>query len=258
MAEGMSMGVTRPGWHSSGEPLYKWIKRELTQLLGNGVWRPAQAIPSERRLAEEFGVSMGTMRRALDELVAEHILIRHQGRGTFVSAHDTNRFLFRFFNIAAHDGERSYPKVNLLDFGPRRADATIARALSIRPAARVYGFRNLLSLQGEPALVDEIYLPAVRFAGLDEDSLRHRTGTLYQLYEERFGNSVTHIDERVRAMVADPFLAGVLQVEEGAPLLHIIRRALSVDGRPVEYRHSYVSTERHEYSRSFEESEPGR
>lgn len=240
--------LTHP-WQHRDEPLYRRVKREMTALLGNGIWRPAQLLPSERKLAERFGVSMGTMRRAVDELVSENILIRHQGRGTFVSAHDRSRYLFRFFNVCAHDGARSYPVVSLLDVDSLRADAATARALQLRPGARVHRIRNRLSLGGEATLLDDILLPGARFEGLDRTCVADRVGTLYQLYEEVFGQSVTRIDERVRAHLADARQADLLGVAAGTALLHIIRTAYGVDDGVIELRHSYVRTDRHEYSR---------
>jgi GntR family transcriptional regulator len=236
-------------WAHRGEPLYRRVKRQMTELLGRGVWRPAQVLPSERKLADHFGVSMGTMRRAVDELVSEHILIRHQGRGTFVSAHDRSRYLFRFFNLSAHDGGRSYPVVSLLDFDSLRADAATARALGLRSGARVLRIRNRLALQGEATLLDDILLPAARFEGMDRSRVAQRAGTLYQLYEEAFGQSVARIDERVRACPADTRQAQLLGVAPGTALLHIIRTAHGMDEAVIELRHSYVRTDRHEYAR---------
>lgn len=252
---GRVVAVEVVAWRARVEPLYKRVKRELTELLGAGVWRPSQPIPSERKLVERFGVSTGTLRRAIDELVAEGVLVRYQGRGTFVSAHDRSRYLFRFFNICGHDGQRTYPVVRLLDFGLQKADAATGRDLAIRPGARIFRIRNLLSFKGVPTLVDEILLPAARFAGMDRACIAERKGTLYQLYEEAFGNSISRIDERLRAAAADDFLAAELGLAPAAPLLQIVRRALAIDGTPVELRHSFVSTEYHEYSQTLSEAD---
>ncbi len=249
------MVVSAVEWRTRDEPLYKRVKRELTELLGAGVWRPSQSIPSERKLVDRFGVSMGTLRRAIDELVAEGVLVRYQGRGTFVSAHDRSRYLFRFFNICGHDGQRTYPVVSLLDFDVQKADTATARALAIRPGARIFRIRNRLSLKGVPALVDEILLPAARFAGMDRACVAGRKGTLYQLYEEAFGNSISRIEERLRAAAADDSLAAALDLAPATPLLHIVRRAFSIDGTAVELRHSFVSTERHEYSQTLSQED---
>jgi len=249
VSRGNNVESVMSAWKHRDEPLYRRVKRAITALLGDGIWRPAQVLPSERKLAERFGVSMGTIRKAVDELVDENILIRHQGRGTFVSAHDRSRYLFRFFNVCAHDGERTYPVVSLVDFDSLRADAETARALQLSPGARVFRIRNRLALKDRPTLLDDILLPAARFEGMNRARVETRAGTLYQLYEEGFGHSVTRIDERVRASGADARQAMLLDIPLGTPLLHIIRTAYGMDDTVIELRHSHVLTEHHEYSR---------
>src|SRR5690606_21176071 len=83
----VTMNIATEASIGAGQPLYKGVKLLITQGRMAGEWRPGQAIPSESRLAGRFGVSLGTVRKAIDELVAEKILVRHQGRGTFVAAH---------------------------------------------------------------------------------------------------------------------------------------------------------------------------
>ena len=81
-------------------PLYRRVQAALTRKLAAGVWKPGEAIPSEAALAEEFDCSIGTLRKAVDELAAGNILVRQQGRGTFVATHSEDRTLFHFFHIA--------------------------------------------------------------------------------------------------------------------------------------------------------------
>ena len=100
-------------------PLYKEIKRQLMDALTSGEWRPGQSIPSERRLSERFGISIGTLRKAIDELVAENILIRQQGRGTFVATHTRDRLLFYFFHVVPESGPKAYPEQRLTIKNPK-------------------------------------------------------------------------------------------------------------------------------------------
>src|SRR6476661_5694082 len=95
-------------------PLYKEMKRRLTDALTQGEWKPGEAIPAERRLSERFRISVGTVRRAIDELVAENILIRQQGRGTFVARHTREREVFYFLHVVPQRGPKQYPEVQLL------------------------------------------------------------------------------------------------------------------------------------------------
>lgn len=230
-----------------GAPLYKEVKRKITESVRNGEWKPGDAIPSEKKLCERFGVSMGTIRKAVDELSAEGFLIRQQGRGTFVAAHSQDRYLFSFFHIVRQDGHKEYPKVDLVEFQKVKAEAYAAAMLRIEPGSRLFRFVNTLQLSGETVLVDEIFLPDNLFPKLTEKRLRERPATLYQFYQEAFGVTVIRTVERLRAVKADAFKARLLGVKAGDPLLEVIRVALSFKDQPVELRRSYVDTRSHEY-----------
>ena len=187
-----------PGVPLSG-PLYKDVKRRLTESLTRGEWKPGEAIPAERMLSERCGTSIGTIRRAIDELVAENILIRQQGRGTYVASHNRDRMLFYFFHIVDDEGTKRYPEVELLSFARAKADRTAAELLGLAPGDGVYRIRNRLSLAGTPVIIDDITLPVATFPGLTERQFRDRTSTIYNLYQEAFGVSVVRASERLRA-----------------------------------------------------------
>src|SRR5215217_519233 len=125
-------------------PLYKEVKLRLTRDLANGEWKPGEAIPSESKLAERFNVSIGTIRKAIDELVAERILLRQQGRGTFVATHTEDRTLFYFFHIVGKDGSRELPVMELLSFKKARANAAEEELLKLERGAAVFRIQNLL------------------------------------------------------------------------------------------------------------------
>jgi len=228
-------------------PLYKDVKRRLTDALTRGDWKPGAAIPAERRLSERFRISVGTVRKAIDELVAENILIRQQGRGTFVASHNREREVFYFLHVVPQHGPKQYPEVQLQAFARGKADRMTAEALAIEPGDSVIRIRNVLRLDGVPVIVDDIALPALRFAGLTERQFGERRSTIYNLYQEAFGISVVKTRERVRATPADDASAALLAVTPATPLLQIRRVALTYRDAPVEHRVSLVNTERHEY-----------
>ena len=228
-------------------PLYKDVKRRLTDALTRGEWKPGAAIPAERRLSERFRISVGTVRKAIDELVAENILIRQQGRGTFVASHNREREVFYFLHVVPQHGPKQYPEVQLQAFARGKADRMTAEALAIEPGDSVIRIRNVLRLDGVPVIVDDIALPALRFAGLTERQFGERRSTIYNLYQEAFGISVVKTRERVRATPADDASAALLAVTPATPLLQIRRVALTYRDAPVEHRVSLVNTERHEY-----------
>jgi len=228
-------------------PLYKDVKRRLTDALTRGDWKPGAAIPAERRLSERFRISVGTVRKAIDELVAENILIRQQGRGTFVASHNREREVFYFLHVVPQHGPKQYPEVQLQAFARGKADRMTAEALAIEPGDSVIRIRNVLRLDGVPVIVDDIALPALRFAGLTERQFGERRSTIYNLYQEAFGISVVKTRERVRATPAADASAALLAVTPATPLLQIRRVALTYRDAPVEHRVSLVNTERHEY-----------
>jgi GntR family transcriptional regulator len=237
---------TRPGGPRTG-PLYKDVKRQLMAVLTRGEWKAGAAIPAERHLAARYSISIGTVRKAIDELVAENILIRHQGRGTYVASHTRDRLLFYFFHIVPEQGPKEYPAIELLSFARGKADRLTAGRLAIAPGDPVLRIRNALSLAGHPVIIDHLTLPAARFPGLTQHRFRHRPSTIYNLYQEAFGISVVRTTERLRAVLADAPTATLLALPTHAPLLHIRRLALAYNDEPVELRISLVNTSHYEY-----------
>ena len=228
-------------------PLYRDIKRDLTQRIAAAEWLPGGALPSESRLAAHYDAAVGTVRKAIDELVAERIVLRRQGSGTYVATHNTNRLLFHFFHIVPREGGRRAPTTRTLAFRRGRALAGEARRLHLRPGAPVFRIRNLLSLAGEPVILDELVLPVHLFPDLSREVLTGRGNTIYHLYHTRYGVNVLRTTERLRSVRASVEAGKLLGVRTGAPLLQIARIALTYGSAPVELRESLVNTARHEY-----------
>ncbi len=239
----------RSGPSVAAGPLYEQVQRKFMDALAKGVYAPGAALPSEKELAAHHGVSIGTLRTAMDALVSEGILVRQQGRGTFVAAHDRDRLRFYFFHVTPHDMEKQgYPDVGFIAFASAKADAEEAKKLQIDLGSPVFRLRNRLSLAGVPVLVDDITLPAAQFAGLTERRICTRSSTLYHLYQSEFGRTVVRSSERLRAASASAEQAALLGVKIGSPLLEIRRVACAYDNTPVEWRVSKVNTARHEYA----------
>lgn len=242
--------------HPGSQPLYKAVKNRITRSLIAGEWKPGTAIPSESELASQFKVSIGTIRRAIDELVAEKIVVRQQGRGTFVSIHSEDRQFYYFFHIVGKDGGKEPPAHELLSLQTTKADAGTAAQLGVEPNAPVHRINNVLKLADEPVIYDEIRVAARRFADLDAALFGAREGTIYGLYQARFGINVVRISERLSAAAAPARVAKVLGVAKDSPLLVIKRVAYTYHDEPVELRTSWVNTRDHEYSSDLWKSEP--
>lgn len=228
-------------------PLYRQIKSLMLQALDSGEWRPGEAIPSEIELAVRFGVSQGTVRKAIDEMAAENLLLRRQGKGTFVASHNDPRAFFRFLRLEANGGEVQPTRSVPLECWRAKAGPEAARVLGIQLADPIIIVRRLLEFAGKPVVVDEIYLPGDAFPGLTLELLQEWQGSLYSLFETHFGVRMVRAEERLRAVAADRTSADLLRVAEGSPLLSVERVSFSYGDRPMEWRRGLYSTAEHCY-----------
>lgn len=218
-------------------------------------WSPAEALPCERDLANSLKVSIGTLRRAVDELVHEHVLVRRQGKGTYVVLHSRDRYMFHFFRVESRDEwpevsvrrTHEYPDVECLSFERSRADEITARALRLREGDPVFVIHNRLSLQRRPVMIDRIVISAALFKGLTEKRFRERESTVYNLIQTDFGITVLRARERARITTANHQAVRQLGVSAGTALMEVERVALSFGERPVEWRRSLIHTHRHDY-----------
>ncbi|THF56566.1 GntR family transcriptional regulator [Pseudothauera rhizosphaerae] len=228
-------------------PLYRQIKTLILQALEAGEWRPGQAIPSEQELAARFSVSQGTVRKAIDEMAAENLLIRKQGKGTFVASHNDPRSFFRFLRLVPMDGDISHPQSIPLDCWKAKAGQEASRMLGIELGAPIIILRRLLRFAMKPVVIDEIYLPGEIFQGLSMETLQDWNGSLYSLFETRFGLRMIRAQERIRAVGADRSTAEALKVAEGTPLLSVERVTYTYGDKPVEWRRGLYLTAEHFY-----------
>ena len=223
-------------------PLYQQIRGLITRGLESGEWGPGDVIPSESELAARYGVSQGTVRKAIDEMAAENLLVRRQGKGTFVATHNDPRSFFRFLRLAANEGDLKPVKSIPLECWRAKAGPDVARTLALEPGAPIIIIRRLLRFGDQPAVFDEIYLPGELFADLTMDVLKSGAMSLYSLFESRYGVRIIRADERLRAVAADRVSSDLLGVAEGSPLLLVERVTFTYANKPVEWRRGFYST----------------
>jgi GntR family transcriptional regulator len=228
-------------------PLYQQIRVLMTQSLQRREWSPGDAIPSEQELAIRYRVSQGTVRKAIDELVADHLLVRRQGKGTFVATHAEERVQYRFLRLMPDDGQLRRAQRRFIDCTSQRAGAEVARALHMKAGQNVIRVRRVLSFDDQPVVFDDIWLPGADFKGLSAERLAQYSGPMYALFEAEFGVRMVRAEERLRAVAAGPDEASVLAVTPGAPLLCVERLSLTYGDRPVELRRGLYRTESHHY-----------
>jgi len=228
-------------------PLYQQIKTLIVRSLQAGEWKPGEAIPSEMDLAARFKVSQGTVRKAIDELSTENLLVRRQGKGTFVATHAEQKVQFRFLRLAPDDGEPAGAQRRFIDCRRLRAPSDIARSLNLKSGDTVVQVRRVLSFRGMPVVLDDIWLPGQMFKGLTAEKLGEYRGPMYRLFETEFGVRMIRAEEKIRAVAADNAAAELLSLAPGTPLLSVERLSLTYDDKPVELRRGLYNTTSHYY-----------
>lgn len=229
-------------------PLYQQIKALITRSLQGGEWRPGEAIPSEVDLAARYKVSQGTVRKAIDELATENLVVRRQGKGTFVATHAEQQVQYRFLRLVPDaEGKGGLVERRFLDCRRVRATAEVARSLELKAGDAVIQVRRLLLFGGRPVVLDDIWLNGALFKGLTAERLAESRGALYATFESEFGVRMIRAEEKVRAVAAQAAEAELLAVPVGAPLLSVERRTLTYGDRPVELRRGLYDTTMHHY-----------
>jgi GntR family transcriptional regulator len=228
-------------------PLYQQIKALLLKSLQGGEWLPGQAIPSEMELAARFRVSQGTVRKAIDEMATDNVLVRRQGKGTFVATHAEQATQYRFLRLMPDDGSAPALQRQLLDCRRMRAPAEVARLLALKGGEAAVQVRRLLLDEGRPVVLDDLWLPGSLFKGLTAERLQAWRGPLYSLFEAEFAVHMIRAEEKLRAVAAVAEEATLLKVGPGAPLLSVERLSFTYGDRPVELRRGLYQTAAHHY-----------
>ncbi|MBS0321075.1 MAG: GntR family transcriptional regulator [Proteobacteria bacterium] len=230
-------------------PLYQQVREMLVARLAAGEWKPGEALPSELDLAARFNVAPGTLRKAIDALAAQNLVVRRQGKGTYVATHtEEHASSFRFLRIRSDTGATEYPGSRLVDVRRGRASADAARLLALKPGEAVLQLRRVLEFDGAPVVCDDITLPAALFKGLTRTRYEAYDGSMYGFFETEFGVRMLKAHERIKAVAADATAARLLRVAPGAPLLAVERVTTTFGDRPVELRRGLYATAHHHYS----------
>lgn len=231
-------------------PLYRQIKGLILNSLRLSEWKPGEAIPSEMDLAARFLVSQGTVRKAIDELAAENLLVRRQGKGTFVATHAEQQVQFRFLKLVPDSGtpgSEGPAQRDIIECRRARASADVARALALRTGDTVLQVRRVLSFVGTPTILEDIWLPAAAFKGLTADRLAHYQGPTYALFETEFNVRMVRAEEKIRAEPASSGREKLLKIAHGTPILSVERIAYTYKDVPMELRRGYYRTDTHHY-----------
>lgn len=243
---------TKPERTASFSPLYKQIKDLLLQSLEAGDYKPGESIPSEQELANRYQVSQGTVRKAIDELSAENVLIRRQGKGTFVATHHEAEVRYRFLRLSA-DNVQDNKRVQSRFLSCEEQEPTLEhkRIFELERDEKVICIKRVMNLLDHPTIYEEIYLPANVYQGISLDLLVKNRDPLYGLFESKFGVQLIRCDEKLRAVAATAEVANLLEIAPGSPLLSIERVSYTFGDKPMEIRTGLYRTEHHYYRNSL-------
>lgn len=231
-------------------PLYQQIKSLILQSLQSGEWKPGDLIPSEMELAARYRVSQGTVRKAIDELAADNLLVRRQGKGTFVATHAEQHIQYRFLRLHPDTGtlDSEGPAARrILSCRRQRATADITAPLGLRAGDALIQVSRVLSFHGVPTILEDLWLPGGPFKGLTLDTLAQHQGPMYALFESQFGVRMVRAEEKIKAVGADAQAAELLAVPPDTPLLSVERVAYTYNDVPMELRRGLYRTDRHHY-----------
>lgn len=219
--------------HLFTQPLYLQLRDALADRIARGEWKSGTAIPSEGEPAPEFGVSKGTMRKSLDLLESANLLIRRQGRGTFVVDPASQGPDQRFNNFRLASGATVKGEASTLDIVMTEASASECARLQLITGDQVHRMRRIRSQQGRAFMMEGASLPADLFPRLVERAFQsRRLVEIAQAYSLLLGNS----EERVLAGTCSPFAAEALNIGLGTPVLILDRVIWARNGRPAEWR----------------------
>ena len=232
-----SQQSTRPGYR----PLYQQVRDLLLERIANGAWRPADALPSEQALADELGVSQGTVRKALDSLAADSLVERRQGKGTYVSMHTQESANFRFFKLAYDNSQiRALPECRNASISRRKPNPDECKRLGLDTKIDVFAITRTRYVDDEPTLFDSIVISSELLPELDAH--QPLPNTLYTFYQSEYGVSIVGASEEIKSVAADKMIARALGVDVGGPLLLVERLAYGLNHAPIEFRRSFYNT----------------
>lgn len=238
----MDDSFAAPAGTTDYQPLYAQVKNLLVQRIGSSAWKPGEMLPSEFQLAAEYKVSQGTVRKALLSLEADRLIVRRQGKGTYVARHSRQETLFHFFRMVELDDQRRIPTSVVLTQRTQRATKDQASRLSLELGTMLHAIVRVRSFEGRPAIFERIYVPVTLMPDLTVEAGVEMTDEMYVVYQELYGITIARATERLAAVPATAEETRHLNLDAGTPLLEILRVAHDVNGQPVELRISRCDT----------------
>ncbi len=215
-------------------PLYLQIAEGLMEQIEAGELPPGDRLPSERNLSKRLGVNRMTLRRALQRLEIQGLLVRRQGDGTYVAEPKIERQAGELVSFSRGMRRRGYlPGARVLRFEKKPAGSTVGRMLDVADNSHVFHFLRLRYLGEEPVMLEKFWVSSERFPDLESHDLVGRF--FYDIIESEYGMQVTRARQSLEAVVATDYEARMLEILVGAPLMLERRLSFNEKGVPIEY-----------------------
>jgi GntR family transcriptional regulator len=220
--------------HESSIPLYVQIAESLLDRIESSELRPGDRLPSERELSNMLDVNRMTVRRALQVLESQGLLIRRRGDGTYIAEPKIERQAGQLVPFTRGMERRGYlPGAKVITLERRAAEAAVARELGLPVSAPVYYVRRLRSINREPVMLERFTVPAHRFPGFERYDFSSRS--VYAVMEQEYGIIVVRARQSLEPVVATEYEAELLKVQPGSPLMLERRLGFDQDEQPLEY-----------------------
>lgn len=212
-------------------PLYVQLMEELETSIRNGVYKPGDKIMTEAEMAREYGVSLITVRKAVGSLMEKGLVVRKQGKGTFVTKPKYSRNMKKlqsFTEMCEQMGVK--PGARVLENRLIAADKKVADRLGIEPGSNVVYISRLRLADGEPVQVEKSYFP-LKYAFLLEEDLND--GSMFECLKEKAGAKVASSEKMIELCRATAEEAALMDVKKGDYLLFVKSTAYDENGEPM-------------------------
>lgn len=231
-------------------PLYEQVKKDILKRIIAGDWSPGSFLPNEFVLAKQYGVSQGTLRKALNELTAEKHLVRYQGKGTAVSIIEDDKFLFPFFFLSRRDNKYIPPVSQIASIIKINAPADIASHLQINENDEILEIKRIRILENECVINETVYI-SLKITGDICFEQNQLPNTLYIYYQNKCGIKIHRVTEDIEAVLPDSDDVKKLKIPKTQPVMKISRTSYDIQDRIVEYRISKINTKNYIYHASL-------
>lgn len=226
-------------------PLYHRIKENLTLRIRAGTWKPDEELPSEIELCRHYGVSRGTIRRAIHDLVQIGLVRRHRGKGTYVNRPKLEASVVAYYNQYKLTGIRHDPHAQVLRCERCVARPEIRNLLAIGSSAEVYEIERVRYAQGKPLTIQTSFILADLCPGLEAQDLGEEY--IYDFLQRDYGVSFARAEEFLEPVLPDEYVAEQLQIAVEQPVFFIERHSYLHDGLKAEYRRGYMRGDVYRY-----------